>query len=123
MLCRCTEKAEDLEDLVDLRVAWEERFPSCHFGEDATDAPHVNTSAVLPAAEENLRRAIPESDDFVRVRAERDSECACEAEISDFEIAVSVDEQVLWFEITMEHTMRVTVTNALEKLKGELFDL
>jgi len=50
---------EDFEDLVNLRVAWEERFPRAHLGEDAADRPHVDAGGVLPATQQNLGRSVP----------------------------------------------------------------
>lgn len=60
----CAQDAEDLEDLVNFRVAGEERLARGHFGEDAAHAPHVDAGAVLSAAEEDFRGAVPESDDL-----------------------------------------------------------
>ena len=55
---------EDLEDLVNLRVTREERLAGAHFGEDATDRPHVDACAVLTSTEENFGSAVPEGDDL-----------------------------------------------------------
>jgi len=64
LLARGTEDAEDLEDLVDFRVAGEEGLASGHLGEDATDRPHVDACAVLTSTEENFGSAVPEGDDL-----------------------------------------------------------
>ena len=108
--------AEDLEDLIDLGIAWEERLAGRHLGEDAADRPHVDASRVLTTTEKNLRCAVPESDDFVCVSAERDTECAGQTEIGQLEVAFLVDEQVLWFEVTVQDTVGVAVAGSLEKL-------
>jgi hypothetical protein len=55
---------EDAEDLVDLRVAWEERLAHDHLGKDAADRPHVERCRVVPRAEQDLGRAVPERDDL-----------------------------------------------------------
>lgn len=65
LLAGCAENTEDFEDLVNFRVAGEERLAGCHLGEDAADGPHVNTCAVLSASEKNFRGAVPESDDLL----------------------------------------------------------
>ena len=41
-LVGCAEQPENLENLVNLRVAWEERVTSHHFRNDGANGPHVN---------------------------------------------------------------------------------
>lgn len=118
-----TEDAEDLEDLINLRVTREERLASSHLSEDAANRPHVDTSRVLATTEQDLGCAVPESDDFVGVGAERDTKCASQTKIGQLQVAFLVDEQVLRLEITMEDAVGVAVASALEKLEGELLDL
>lgn len=115
--------AEDLEDLVDLGVAWEERFAGGHLGEDAANGPHVDTSGVLTTTEQNFWRAVPESDDLVSVSAERNTECAGQTKIGQLQVAFLVDEQVLRLQVTVQDTVGVAVARALEELKGKLLDL
>lgn len=50
---------EDLEDLIDLRVTREQGLARAHFGEDATNRPHVDAGGVLSAAEKDFGRTIP----------------------------------------------------------------
>jgi hypothetical protein len=119
----CTKDAEDLEDLVDLRVAREEWLASSHLGEDAANRPHVNTSGVLAATKQNFRRAVPEGDNFVGVSAERDTKSASKTEIGKLQVALLVDEQVLRLEITVQDAVGVAVACTLEKLESELLDL
>jgi hypothetical protein len=122
-LSRCSEDAEDLEDLVDLRVTREERLASSHLGEDATDGPHVDTSRVLATTKQNLGCAVPEGDDFMSVGAERDTKGASQTKISQFQVALLVNEQILRLEIAVQDAVGVAVTGALEKLKSEFLDL
>lgn len=51
---------EDLEYLVNLRIAGEQGLSRAHLGEDAADRPHVDAGRVLPAAQEDLGGAVPE---------------------------------------------------------------
>lgn len=122
-LGRCSEHAENLEDLVNLRVAREERLASSHLCEDASDRPHVDTRTVLASTEQDLGRPVPESDNFVSIGTERDTECAGETKITNLEVAVAVDEEVLWLEIAVEDSVRVAVFDTLEELECELLDL
>ena len=117
------EDAEDLEDLVDLAVAREERLARRHLRVDAADTPHVDARAVLPAAEQDLRRAVPERDDLVGVGAEGHAEGPREPEVGEFEVAFFVDEEVLGFEVAVQHAVGVAVARSFEQLVGEFLDL
>lgn len=120
---RSAQNAEDLEDLIDLRVTREERLAGSHLGEDAANGPHVDTSGVLATTEQNFGRAVPESDDLVGVSAERNTEGASQTEICQLQVAFLVDEQVLWLQVTVENAVGMAVARALEELKSELLDL
>jgi len=120
---RSAENAEDLEDLVDLGVTWEERLAGSHLGEDAANGPHVDASGVLATTEQNFGRAVPEGNDFVGVSAERNTKSASQTEISQLQVALLVDEQVLRLQVTMQDTVGVAVARALEKLQSEFLDL
>ena len=122
-LSGCAKNAEDLEDLVDLGITREERLACSHLSEDATDGPHVDTSGVLAATEQNFRSAVPESNDFVGVSAKWDTKGASKTEISQLQVALFVDEQVLRLEVTVEDTVSMAVAGTLEELEGELLDL
>jgi hypothetical protein len=120
---RSAENAEDLEDLVDLGVTWEQRLAGGHLGENAANGPHVDTSRVLATAEQDLGRAVPESDDFVSVGAERDTKSASQTKIGQLQVALLVDEQVLWLKIAVQDAVGVAIACAFEKLESELLDL
>lgn len=57
---------EDLENLVDFRIARKQWLAGAHLSKDSTTRPHVDASGILTAAEENLRRAVPKGDNLVR---------------------------------------------------------
>ena len=113
---------EDLEDLINLRVAWEQGLSCAHLGEDAADRPHVYSGRVLAASKENLGSAVPQSDDFVGVRTQGNAESTREAEVGELEVAVTVDEQVLGLQVAVENTVAVAVANAVAQLAHELAD-
>ena len=54
------QSAEDLEELVNLRVSREEGAARDHLGKDAANRPHVNRAGVLAPAKEDLRSTIPQ---------------------------------------------------------------
>ena len=59
MLLRSAHDLEDLEDLVYLRVAREQWSLAHELGKDATDAPHVNSSAIALCVEKHLGCPVP----------------------------------------------------------------
>lgn len=120
---RSAQNAEDLEDLVDLGVTREKRLTGSHLGEDAANGPHVNTSGVLAATEQNFGRAVPESDDLVGVSAERNTKGASQTKIGQLQVALLVDEQVLRLQVTVQDAVGMAVARALEELESELLDL
>jgi hypothetical protein len=61
---------EDLENLVNFRVAWEEWLLGTHLCKDATHGPHVDAGRVLAASEQNFWCTIPQSDDLVDISTE-----------------------------------------------------
>ena len=120
---RSAQNAEDLEDLVDLGVTREKRLTGSHLGEDAANGPHVNTSGVLAATEQNFGRTVPESDDLVGVSAERNTKGASQTKIGQLQVALLVDEQVLRLQVTVQDAVGMAVARALEELESELLDL
>ena len=122
-LGRRPQHAENLENLINLAIAREQRFPRRHLGENAADGPHVDAGAVLAATEQDFGAPVPERDDFVGVGAEGDAEGAGEAEVGEFEVAFFVDEEVLGFQVAVQDAVGVAVASAEEELVGEFFDL
>lgn len=55
---------EDLEDLINLRVAGEERLACAHLGKDGTDGPHVDSGGVLAATKQNFWGSVPQRDNL-----------------------------------------------------------
>lgn len=46
-----------------------------------------------------------------------DSKCASKAKISNLYDALLIDEEILWFEISVEHPSLMAIENSLEKLQ------
>lgn len=68
MLIRRSLNLEYFEDLVDLRVPYEQGFPLSHLCEDAPYRPYVDRSWVLFGSQQDLRGPVPKSDNLVGVR-------------------------------------------------------
>jgi hypothetical protein len=113
---------EDLEDLVNLGITSEQRLARAHLGEDAADGPHINTSRVLAATEQNLRRTVPQRDDLVGVSAERHTKGSRESKIPKLEVTIAVNQEILRLQITVQHAVAVAVTNTLAQLAHELLN-
>jgi hypothetical protein len=56
------------------------------------------------------------------VRSQGDTECSRQAKVSQLQVALSIDEQILGLEIPVQHTMRMAVESAFYKLAHELLD-
>lgn len=112
-----TEDLENLEDLINFRVTSEEGHAADHFSEDATNRPDVDGCRVALAAEENLRRTVPQGDDFVSICANRSAEGTSKTEIGKFQDTITIDEEVLGLQITVEDTVGVAVGYTLEELE------
>lgn len=53
---------------------------------------------------------------LVRIRPERDAECAGETKVGKLQVAVLIDEQVLGLQVTVENPVRVAVIEPLDEL-------
>ena len=97
---------EDAEDLVDLRITWEQRRAHCHFGKDAADRPHINCRVIVTGAKEHFRCTVPQCHNLVGIGAQRDTKCTRKTKVGKLEIALLVDKQVLRLEVTVQYTVR-----------------
>ena len=127
---------EDTMELVNVRVAREQRVACDHLGEDTAEGPDVHRSGVVPHAKKNLGRAIPQGHDFVCVGAYRDAKRARQSKVrqlrvgkiettaqgrqqvlvAHFDRSLVVNEEILRLEITMENTTRMTEVNTSQQL-------
>ena len=59
-------------------------------------------------SEQNFWRSVPHGDDFVRVGPHRVAEGSSEAKVGEFDDSLLVNQQVLWFQISMNYSPLVT---------------
>ncbi len=78
-------KSEDLEDLVDFRVAHEQRLLLNEFSENASNRPHVHWERVLLLTKENFRSSVPKSFNLVSQSLNGNAEGSCKTEVSEFD--------------------------------------
>lgn len=122
LFVRSPEELEDLVDLVDFRVSWKDGATCDHLGKNAAHTPHVQRGRVHFAPQENLGGPVPEGHDLVGVDRKRDTEAAGETEIRELEIALLVDQNVLWLEVSMHEAIYVTGKDGMQELLHEGFD-
>lgn len=114
------QQPENMEQLLELGIPGEQRLPSNHFGEDASDGPDVDGGGVVSGTKQNLRSPVPERDDLMSVALERNSESTTKAQICNFKDAlVLVQEKVLGLQIAVEDAVAVAVGDAFAKLEEE----
>ena len=99
--------------MVLVRRAGEQRAAGVHFRHDAPGGPDVDAGVVGPAAQEDVRRAIPQGDDLVGEGVDGDAERAGETEIRQLQLAFVVDQQVLGLEVSMQDAVLVAEGDAL----------
>lgn len=114
-------RAQDVVDFVELvdlaAVAGEDCVPGEDFDEHARRRPDVHAGPVLRLAEEEFGRSVPDCDDAVGVVLL--PLCvfvveACEAEISQFELAVAGYQNVGGFDVAVENSSLVEVVESFE---------
>lgn len=114
--------AENPEELVYFRIPGKQRPSGDHFGKDTAQTPDVNRRGVIFTSQEDLGSPVPQSHHLVRVSAHRHPKRPRQPEVGQFDLALSVDEQILWFEVPVENPVRVTESQALEQLEQVALD-
>ena len=104
---------EYFEDLVYLRVANEQCLSLRHLCVNAPNAPNVNGCGVFFGPQEDFWCAVPQGYDFVGVCFDGKSEGSCQPEVSEFDIAVLVNEKILGLKVSVHHTVGVAVGSCL----------
>mmetsp|Transcript_42865 Transcript_42865/g.101763 ORF Transcript_42865/g.101763 Transcript_42865/m.101763 type:complete len:217 (-) Transcript_42865:452-1102(-) len=109
-LVRGSHEPEYVEQLVDFRVSRKERPSVDHFGKYAPDGPHVDWGGVVLCPEQDLRRTVPQRDNLMSVCPNRYAECPRQAKVSQLQnIPLPVDQEVLWLEVPVKDSVRMTV--------------
>ena len=115
------EQLEDVQQLLQLGVAREQRLLARELGEDGAHGPHVHGRGVVAPAQQNLRRAVPQRDDLVRVRLHRHGKRASQPEIRNLDDVLRlVHEQVLRLQVAVHHAVAVQVRAPEAKLVHEV---
>jgi len=104
--------------LVELILSREQRVAIYEFTHDAAYCPQVNLLTVF-ASDQKLRRPVPSCCHIIcQTTFLLFSNLTGETKITDFEAAVSTDEQILGFDISVYYVLLVEVGEAFEELKN-----
>ena len=114
---------EDLKDLVDFTITTKEGLFLDELSKDASHCPDIHAETVLPLAQQDLWRAVPEGLNLMREGLNWNSKSAGEAKISNFEHPVLVDQKVLRLEVAVDDAAGVAEIDAVDQLEHNEADL
>jgi len=114
---------EDLENLIDLRIAHEKWSLLDELSKDASDGPHVDAKRVFSFSKKNFWSSIPESFDLMCKSLDWDGKCPCETEIANLDVALVIDKEILGLKVPMDHSFGVAVVDTTEKLVNHFLNL
>ena len=103
--------------------AGEERSPTEHFRENTPDTPNINRLCILLKSEHNFRRPIPPRRHIFSHKPGiilRGIGAPCQSKVTDFEIAVGIEQQVGGFQVTVEDVGRMHCLESAEGLVNEV---
>ena len=119
----------NLLHLVQVVLASKNGHPADELRKDAADGPQVNRFVVWLPAENDLRGSVPPGDNVLghglyvlhlSVCVWRLLNAAGEAEITNLQVAVRVDQQIRGLDVPMHHIRRVHEKEAAEQLVHEI---
>jgi hypothetical protein len=108
--------------LVFVRRSGEERSPGVHLGHDAARGPDIDACVISPTAEQDVRGAVPQSDDLIREGVDGDAERTRETKVGQLQLSPVVDEEVLRLQIAVEDAGVVAECYSLHQLVHERLD-
>ncbi len=114
---------EHLEDLIDLGVPTEEDFFVCNFVKDAAYRPNINRRVVHFCPKQYLRCSVPQCNNFMGVLLDRVVVSSGQSEICqlDVQLILTVDQYVLWLEVSVDDSVGVAELQCQQQLVNYLF--
>lgn len=114
---------QDLVQLIDIITALEEGLATEEFSENTTNRPYVDGFGVTLEAQHDFRSTVPSRSNvfghvagiFFRIHGETSGK----TKITDLEFAISVDEEISWLQISVEHIGGVNVLETAKNLVDE----
>ena len=107
---------KDLRQLVTVVYTSEKRLSVYDFSKDASDGPYIYRRGVVLGTKEDVRGTVPQSDDLVREVLHWDAKGASQTEISQFQKALAIDEQILRLQISMQHLVSMALLYSIQQL-------
>ncbi len=101
----------------------EQGFATQHLSQDTANRPHINSFGVFLESQHNLRSSVPTSCDVFRHEARvifLGSSRASQTKIADLEIAICIEKQVGWLEISVKNVGGVHSLESAEGLVDEI---
>lgn len=80
-------------------------------------SPQIHVSSIRRQTSCLRRKLEPEDAHLMRIGSHRHTKCSGKPKVSQFYCSLGIDQQVLWFEVTVQHTMWVAEGKALQKLE------
>ena len=106
-----------------LSLRRQERLPPNQLSQNATNTPYINGCSVLAPGEDDFWCTVPSCGNIVsqagRWRHQGIDISTCQAEVTDFQIAIRVNQQISWFQITMQYSTRVHIFQPAKDLVKE----
>ena len=120
LLIRCAQDVMDLVHLIEFIVPRKQREERNDLEHDAADAPQVHLVPIVSISEEALRCTIPPRRDVLCVRLLR-IDATTTTKVGQFDL-VFHQQDVLWFDVTMENAVTVHVIDSLHQLVHVVLD-
>ena len=114
---------QDHDDLVGIGVSWEQGCSLKKFSEDAAYRPHVQTLVVAFVKKTDFWRSIPPCDHIgclLEKLIDLFSKPSAESEVTNFKVAVRIDENVTWLEIPVHYVGAMHIQQSSHDLVHEI---
>lgn len=122
VLVRRPKDLEDPEDLVNFRIAVEQRLFLSKFSKDTTDAPGVNWDGVSFLAEQDLWGSVPQGHYFMGQGLDGNAEGSRQSKVGELDLSFFRDKNILRFKVSVHNSVGVAVVDSLDDLVDETLD-
>ena len=120
---RRAQHAYDFGDLIVVVDAGEEHVARDQLGENAAYGPDVDGLGVSLGVEDDLRRAVPASDDVFGEVGLVLLDAPAQSQIADLDVAIFVDQDVLGLDVAVDNLAFVHVLHGPQDLEDEVLDV
>lgn len=118
----CSNNPHDANQLIVVVFTAEEGDTGDHFGEDTAAGPDVDGGCVGTGAEKDVRCAVPECYNLIGEGVDGNTEGARKTKIAQLQLSLPIDQQILRFQIPMQHSILMTKRRPLQQLIHKALD-